>query len=287
MKLKITLLDEVELDIHVTRSADGGWTIDRLFTTFLERRGHPHVSLFAALNDGRVTPHFTAFRGTCRQFRRTLGRLRPERLEQFGKRLTEEGLRRNAELVVPVDLHVLGQNGWTVHWMDFQAVRRWLIGACRHGGRLRLDNEIAETLAWHVVRHGAQPVALTGLNGWARCISLRWSSDNIAEARALLHYPEGVWAPNQHGELVQQRPPGWYQIGSDRPTAESLGSMINFEPLERALRRIESHLDWFPRSSSPHERAETEAFVGFVFGFYAFDVFGLALETMSDPAEAE
>jgi hypothetical protein len=184
----------------------------------------------------------------------------------------------------PATLTELDEAGWTVHWVHWPVLVRWLRMVYRREQKtLNLSAERLDALCRHTLRHFAFPRELAAI-GDARCfLMLRWDRADEPEIRMLLHYPNGVPLPTPGGSVTIARAPGWYShaMSWSAPVSEGLAG----DQFKRAMSQIQGFLRRYPRSTETMKRPELGRLAAFILGFCASELVKLALAVALEAEE--
>lgn len=280
MKFSVNFLDEICLELSLARQPNGQWSVTKVFPTFLERPGNPHLSLF--LGDW-FDLHFTANHGRRDVLRRKLVRVSAETAKRFADRATEAMIRHQATSLSPADLEALTEDGWTAHLAHWAAFARWLAPFCKPGATLRLDDDALGTIVCSICRHWVRPRALAPLDGWLAYPLLRWSDDDV-QVRLLFHYPHGIWVPDKNGDPVRVAERGWYFNDPTWFGDADLG--IPTSRMNGVGEKVERLLARFPRRTKNTSESPPR-FASLIFGVYASQLLELSVALAVQKEEAK
>jgi hypothetical protein len=286
MRFSINLFDEVRFVLGYRRDAGGVLVLEKTFVEFLERPKHPHISLF--LNPGKLEPHFTAARGRPEQRRVWLPAVRPADAARVAKDATSSIMHEFTRVIEAADLLALEQEGWSLHFADFQAIARWLKRRVRGTSELRFDNDVAATLALHVIRHCDLPTAARLFPGdaFVRAVLIRWNeSGEPAEIRPLVHFPDGVAGLHANGEPFLAHPPGWYMHSRDWSVDEVLARAVPIAKLEAVGERVARVLSRYPRRKQETDE-ELPAWAMSLATYYASEIVDMAFALVLEASES-
>jgi len=284
MKFSIKYLDEVSLEFTLGRGPSGRWDVGGVFAVFLGRPGRPHLSLFTKPNGSKYTPHLTAWNGEDRYW---LPKFSPEAAARWTEVVGATVYAEYVKSLERVDLTQLDQAGWTVHWVDWRVLARWLRPRCLPGSTLAITADVADSLCFHTMRHVVLPRHLADVRDPRCFMLLRWKadSDDEPEVRMLFHYPDGVPLPRPDGSVQIVCEPGWYSnsVGWNTPVSEQL---IVGTRLEQAFLKIRQFVERYPRRSrSAQRRPELREFSGFVVGYCATELIRISLAFVVELSE--
>ena len=276
MKISINVFDVGEFELHVEPQSDGNYTITKAFYAFLKRPGRPHLSLFMEAKPGRahLEPHFTAHRQSPRQFREVLAQVRPEVLQAGLEACASVAAEQFVDRIQRVDLDILEAEGWTVHFLDGRAVRRWL----RRGPPWRIDVRTLTSFTKHLFRHARRPSALKTLAPAVRgeFAALHLDRAGRLRARMLMRYTNDVPVSVFKKGSRQTLPAGWYMLDARQGETPISRDVVSTERLEAIGEAIQRLLARYPlRPDSPELDTSLDEWpqeLVALFGMYASDL---------------
>ena len=290
MKVSICLFDQIRLEAGVERRDDGTYSITKLFPKFLGRPQNPHISIFAEPEDGCFAPHFTAGNRGPREFRRKLARIPSARVAETIAQIKRDAVLKFAQAVEPADLRALEDGGWTVHWVDLRALRRWMRLARRQSRVFKITHTTGFTLIRHLLKNLVLPTWLESFprDRWMRLIALRRGESGCPpELRVLLFSPDGVATPDAAGNPLMTAPPGWYWYKMEDSVGDLFSRIVPPAAVEMVVRQVTDYLARYPRREPQVEKngtVEVPPFVWNIFGFYASELFKAAVAATIESA---
>ena len=296
MKISFRFFEQVLVDAYFRHVGDRAFVIEKVFPVFLGRPARPHLSFF--LTDKVWRPHFTAAKGSPRQFRGWLPRISPEAVGQHFERFAGDALRSAAARLEPVNLRTLEEEGWLVHWADLRVLRRWIKYVYRQSGEFRVDRATLISLYCHVLRHADRPTSLEEIRpvNPVELFVIRNHAANEPEMRMLEYLPAGLRVPSAVRAPYEAHPPGWYLQPSEIVDEEAILRILPTAKVEEVAGQIEGWLSRYPRRGPSLDaiEAELEGLPGCavrIFGFYSsylldHELAGLVEEVVNSPRRA-
>ncbi len=289
MKARIVFFDSVAVELSVRRCDDGTGNIRGVYTKFLGRPSDPHLTFIVEARKGLYTPHFSAECETGTPFRHYLPVIPENALVDELTRFGDEMVRKFARTLEPADLDSLEREGWTVHRVNWKAVRRWMRPAARRGrfGEFRIDARTISSFVLHVVRTATLPRALMAFpaDQPARAVLIRFDEKGDLQVRSLFHFPDGFGCRAPDGEIVLAHAPGWYvqpcAFADDAVTRH----LVPADRLAQVRDEIRACLARYPRAGEQVDPSALPLGFAWILGFFSDDLLHVLLALRHEDIE--